>query len=140
MRIEPFEPSHLIGAVAHWKQERHQASLDPETILAGTAWSAFAEDSLVAVGGLIDTGEFIGAWILFTDRNTPGRFVAIYRELARRLTGLLKAGEAVLVHIDPDYPEAARLAERLGFQTDGRDVFDDGREMIRMVVNAKRIS
>ena len=100
----------------------------------GMSWSAFAEDGLVAVGGLGRTDDGgLAVWLLFTDRITPGRFVAIYRELARRLEQVLDAGESLTVHIDPDFPEAARLAERLGFRRDGEFRFDDGKNMIRMV-------
>ncbi len=136
MDIRPFDPLHLAGVTAHPKQRRYQALLESEVIAAiGSNWSAVAEDGLVAVGGLVHTDEGIGAWLLFTDRITPGRFVAVYRELARRLADLLESGEAVFVHIDPVYPEASRLAEKLGFQKDGEDRFDDGRSMTRMVAN-----
>ena len=138
MRIEPFEPSHLTGVTAHSKQERHQSLLESDVLTTGgTNWSVIAEDGLVAVGGLVRTDNEIGAWLLFTDRITSGRFVAIYRELVRRLAVLLDAGETVLVHIDPDYPEASRLAEKLGFRKDGEDRSPDGRSMIRMVANAR---
>ena len=138
MRIEPFKPSHLIGATAHVKQSHHQWLLDSDTLSnIGISWSAVAEDGLVAVGGLgrMDDGG-LGVWLLFTDRITPGRFVAIYRELARRLEEVLDAGETLSVHIDPSFPEAARLAEKLGFLRCGEFHFDDGKKMIRMVANA----
>ena len=137
MRIVPFEPSHLSGAVAHPKQRRYQSLLDSDPFSnVGMNWSAIAEDGLVAVGGLGNTGDGLAVWLLFTDRITPGRFVAIYRELARRLEQVLDAGESLVVHIDPDFPEAARLAEKLGFLRCGEFRFDDGQRMIRMVANA----
>ncbi len=137
MRIEPFKTSHLAGVVMpHPKQERHRAVLESAAAAdVGVRWSAIADDGLVAVGGLVRANDGFGAWLLFTDRITPGRFVAIYRELARRLAGLLESGEAVLVHIDPDYPEASRLAKKLGFQEAGEDHLDDGRRMIRMMAH-----
>lgn len=138
MRFEPFELHHMIGATTHPKQKRYQILLESETLATiGANWSALAEDGLVCVGGLVPVDGVVGAWVLFTDRVTPGRFVAIYRELARRLTELLDQGEAVLVHIDPDYPAAARLADRLGFRTDGVDHFSDGRRMTRMVADVR---
>ncbi len=137
MRIVPFEREHLNGAMAHSKQARHQEFLGSEVIsVVGTNWSAVADEGLVAVGGMVRVEDGVIAWLLFTDRITPGRFIAIYRELKRRLEWLLEAGDSVLVHIDPDYPEAARLAEKLGFHRDGEDRFNDGRSMIRMVANA----
>ncbi len=136
MRIEPFEPSHLIGATAHPKQIRHQALLESGKIATnGTCWSAIMGDGLVGVGGLVMAGDKCAAWLLFTDKITPGRFVAIYRVLARCLATLLESGP-VLVHIDPDYPEATRLAEKLGFRKDGEDRLN-GRDMIRMVADAR---
>ena len=139
MRIEPFKPAHLNGATAHVKQKHHQWLLDSDPFSnVGMSWSAVAGDGLVAVGGLghMEDGG-LGVWLLFTDRITPGRFVAIYRELKRRLAQVLDAGETVTVHIDPGFPEAARLAEKLGFRKDGEFRFDDGKKMIRMVADAE---
>ena len=134
MRIEPFKPEHLNGAMAHAKQKHHQWMLETDPFSkVGMSWSAVADDGLVAVGGLGRTDDGLAVWLLFTDRITPGRFVAIYRELVRRLAQVLDAGEAVVVHIDPDFPEAARLAEKLGFRRDGEFRFDDGKNMTRMV-------
>lgn len=143
MRIEPLRPCHMNGATAHQKQGRYQSLLGPEsskvfdTLTAGgAAWAAIDDGGVVGVGGLLDCGEQVGVWVLFTDLITPGGFVAIYRELARRLAVLLEEGKTVLIHVDPAYPEAARLAQKLGFQKTGMDRFDDGRKMIRMVASA----
>ncbi len=136
MRIEPFEPKHLVGAVAHPKQGQHQKLLESETIATvGMNWSAIADGRLIGVGGQVRIDDETGVWVLFTDRITPGRFIAVYRELARRLAGLLDSGEVVLIHIDPDYPEATRLAKKLGFREDGDEIFE-GRRLIRMVAYA----
>ena len=137
MNIVPFEAWHLPGATVHAKQKEYQWLLESETFSEfGMNWSAMADDGLVAVGGLGNTCDGLGVWLLFTDRITPGRFVAIYRELARRLEQVLDAGETLIVHIDPDFPEAHRLAVKLGFRRDGEFRFDDGRNMIRMVAHA----
>lgn len=103
----------------------------------GANWSAIADDGLVAVGGMVCTDDGTGVWLLFTDKITPGRFVAIYRELARGLATVIALGEPVFIHVDPNYPEARRLAERLGFRLQRTEVFDDGRDMIRMVIDAR---
>lgn len=141
MRIEPFDPSHLVGAVAHPNQGHYQKVFESDwhaqrLATAGPAWSAFSEDGLVAVGGLVSFEGTTSSWLIFTTRITPDRFVAIYRELVRRLDALRAEGEAVMAHLDPGYPEAARLAASLGFLGTGTDFFDDGTGMTRMIANA----
>lgn len=137
MRIEPFDPSHLVGAVAHPKQKHYQFLLEPGRLaVVEDAWSALADDELVAVGGLVPFEGTTSTWLIFTDRITPGRFVAVYRELVWRLDALRVAGVEVMVHLAPGYPEAARLAGKLGFMGAGKDFFDDGTGMTRMIANA----
>ena len=138
MRVDPFEPRHLVGARVHPKQWQFQFLFENGTIgTFGEAWSAFDADDLICVGGLLDIIQpprpwqmETAAWLLFTDHIKPGSFVGVYRELARRLAGL---DERVLVHIDPDYPEAGRMAVALGFKRDGVEQFNGGRSMVRMV-------
>ena len=131
MRTEPFEISHAVDIRVHSKQAQYQSWLKSGVLPVETT-SLFYDDELVCVGGLVRFDNKTWAWLMFTDKITPGRFVAIYREMKRRLAELLEAGETVLVHIDPNYPEALRMAVKLGFREDGEDRFE-GRSMIRMV-------
>lgn len=133
MHIEQCDPSHLVDVMTHPKQRHYQPLLESSPF-PSVNWSMFSGDELICVGGLVGLYDAVGAWLLFTDRITPGRFVAVYREMKRRLAELLEGGDPVLVHIDPDYPEALRMANMLGFRKDGEDHID-GRTMIRMVAD-----
>ena len=135
MRVEPFDLSHLSGAVANRKQAHFQALLESDVISkVGRNWSVIDGEGLICVGGMVDTDDGIEAWVLFTENITPARFVVVYREFARRLTKMQETGKAVFIHVDPTYPEAVRMAEKLGFQVVGEELFG-GRNMIRMVTN-----
>ena len=96
-----------------------------------------AADGLVGVGGLGEIDGETAAWFLFTDRITPGRFVSVYRALAHHLAKVLADGGSVFIHVNPDYPEALRLAQRLGFRGTQTETVHGGRIMIRMVADAR---
>ncbi len=141
MRVEPFDPKLFIGATVHTKQGRFQSFLNgeiPRFNGSGTTWAGLFGDDLVCIGGMVQSPEAaneIAAWLLFTDRITPGRFVAVYREAMRMLTALLRTGTRVVIHVDPQYPEAVRMAAKLRFRESGEIQFYDGRTMIRMVAD-----
>ena len=137
MHVEAFEPSHAVGATAHEKQSRHQAVLCPGIIdRGGRNWTVLCDEGPVAIGGAIQiSDDLVAVWVLFTDLITPSRFVAVYREASDLVTEFLEQGNRVMVHVDPNYPEAVRMAEKLGFQQVGEDQFYDGRKMMRMIAH-----
>lgn len=136
MRIVLFDPAHCEGATVHQSQERYQYMMDdPLTFGAvwGETYSAIDGDDLVAIGGVLSAGEMSG-WVLFTDKITPARFVAVHRAVAR---GLSYIHEPIVVHVDPDKPQATRWATMLGMNSQQLETMPDGREMMRMTADAR---
>lgn len=110
LRIEAFDSSHLSGVRAHPKQSHYQYLIDDGIIASG--FTGFWGDEIIGFGGLLNTVDGTVAWVLFTDAMTPERFLPVYRYFERNAPGLL-------MDVDPDYPEAVRMADMLGFQPFG---------------------
>ncbi len=135
MRIDPFDPSHCEGARAHPSQAEHQHLLEaPEYFkdLWGETYSAIDRDDLVAIGGTLPALDGLFGWVLFTDKITPARFVAVHRAVTR---GLSYINEPVSVHVDPDRPQAIRWAGMLGMNGRQTETLPDGREMARITTH-----
>lgn len=121
---------HLTGIRAHPKQARHQGLLADGSLLGPLSWAAVSGAGVVAVGGICDIRVSAG-WLLFTDKITPASFIAVWRAARRAIDVARRAGEGFVVHVDPDYPEALRLAELLGLTPEGKEVVG-GRMLLRM--------
>ena len=139
-RIVDFHPAHCFGATAHPSQAQYQTMLtDPSCFrwLWPDTLSALDGDELIAMGGttrkprtkLVEGA--LGAWVLFTDKITPARFLCVHRMVVRHLVVFEQIGEPIFVHADPNNPNAARWAGLLGMGTRRTDVLPDGRSMMR---------
>lgn len=135
VNIVLFDPAHCVGARAHHSQARFQIILDdpcgfrelwPET------YSALDGDELIAVGGSTWVDGVSGGWVLFTDKITPSRFLAIHRTAARFLVCFEQINDPIFVHVDPDNAQAMRWAGLLGLETRRTDVLADGRRILKV--------
>lgn len=134
IEIVPFDPAHCEGATAHASQAHYQHMLDdPGNYRAQweTTYSAFDGDDLIAIGGATLVEAVSGAWVLFTDKITPARFMAIHRTAVRFLVCFEQIGDPLFAHVDPDNGNAVRWAGLLGMETGRTDVLPDGRRMLR---------
>lgn len=137
MRIVPFESTHCEGTTAHPSQAEHQHLLDaPQYFknLWGETYSALDGDDLIAIGGVLSSLDIVSGWVLFTDKITPARFVAVHKAVVR---GLAYIHEPVMVHVDPDRSQAVRWATMLGMNGRQMEMMPDGREMARMTTHAR---
>lgn len=129
--VVPFQAAHSAGVLAHPKQHKYQPLLKSQDF-HGRTWSALDGDDLVAVGGLVPLEGELGGWLLFTDKITPQRFIGVFRAVQQVFAAARKEGVGVAVDIDPDYPEAVRMAGMLGLSRAGFFTAPDGRTMTRM--------
>lgn len=151
-RIAPFDPAHCAGAKAHPSQAEYQPLLDNPSVFSKLwpeTFSALDGDELVAIGGstLVECvsggwGATVlegvtGGWVLFTDKITPRRFIAIHRAAVRFLVCFEQINEQIFAHIDPDKPNAVRWAGLLGLEAKRTDVLPDGRRLLRVEADAR---
>ncbi len=113
MRVVPFDPSDVIGATAHPSQSRYQFVLDKPEMFRGfwpDTYSALDGDLLVAIGGAPLIQDEYGAWVLFTDKITPARFLVVHRTAVRFLVLFEKNNDPIFAHFDPNNPAAVSAA------------------------------
>lgn len=90
------------------------------------SWSAFWQDRLIAVGGLIEHWPGLArAWIMF-DESLPGRRINVHLTLLRDIRALLDHAQSPMpdgwgyrrieATCDVSWAQAAHLLEVLGFQ------------------------
>ncbi len=124
-----FEDHHVIGARVNSAQIRYTDMFaNPEGFAGG--WSAFYKGELVAIGAARIIGDAVSGAVLFTDAITPRRFLALHNALEGIIRDYEAKGFEPFIHIDPDYPQAQRWAELLGFTQVGFDEIQ-GRTMQR---------
>ena len=139
MHLAPFVPAHLAGLELQPMQvPRFGGSLNVETAAGlrrlGPAFAALDGGRVMACWGVADIWPGRGdCWALLDNGLTGGRFVVLHRWVARNLNVAQRLGYRRLeTTIDPDFPEARRWAERLGFRCEGRlrRYLPDGRDML----------
>jgi len=112
--LVPFEPRFLEGVKVNPSQKQYQYMLEnPETFQG--AWCGFYGRDLIAIGGGVVVGEEIAGWILFTDKVTPRRFLALHRVIERMIQEWESNGFSFYIHVDPSYKQADRWARLMGF-------------------------
>ena len=135
MHTEPFEPSHVVGAVAHPSQARFQIALEKPSAWRGL-WpdtiSVFDGDELIAIGGIASFVDILDAWILFTDNITPARFLLVHRVVVRVLLHFEQMHDPIIAHIDARNPNAARWAALLALETRRIETLPDGSRTLRL--------
>lgn len=115
-----FETHHVIGSKVNPAQAKHAEMFgDPHDFAGG--WSAFYEGELIAIGAARLAGDTVGGAVLFSDKITPRRFLAFHNALLGIIKNYEAKGLTPFVHIDPDYPQAQRWAELMGFSQVGFD-------------------
>ncbi|KKM16392.1 hypothetical protein LCGC14_1686310 [marine sediment metagenome] len=125
----------MTGLVAHPKQARHQHLIDHADILAG--WVALDQGKVIVIGGVCEGGDAISPWLLFSEHMKPQYMREIFTTARNVLAEMRAAGFSVCADIDPDYPEAVRMAHLLGFRYHKPVRFPDGRTLRRMTIDAR---
>ena len=137
IEVVRFEPSHLTGVIVHQKQARYQYLTGPGKIATDTSWSWFDDGVLIGFGGIVDVDDGIGLWVLMTDRIKTHHMVSVAWLGRSAIRKWQDQGLTVYADIDPDFPEAARLAKLLGFEILREVTMPDGRTMRRMTAIAR---
>ena len=134
MRFDPFEPSHVVGAKVHRSQARYQFMLDRPGLfrrLWPQTYSALDGAELVAIGGTLCFEDVWSGWVVFTDRITPARFLAVHRLAVRFVVSFEQIRHPIIVHFDRSNPASACWVGLLGLDTGRTDVLLDGSRMLR---------
>ena len=137
-----FEPAHIPLAAKRIREELRTAldgmgdlSAYGELALAsGHCWTAVADGKVIACGGVVDFGDGSGeAWLLPTQDVLSHR-VWFARTIARVVGELFRRGvyRKLSALVRPDFPQAVRFAERLGFVFTQEEVY--GTERFRRYV------
>ena len=134
MDIFRLLPIDLRCVCVHPKQKRHQSLIDTLSIkpLLDGWWGAFEGGHLLVFGSLASVADGIGVWLLFTDQFKPRHMLSTFTSLRAFLDEWCADAVRVYMDVDPDYPEACRLARILGFSTVGSIDMPDGRTLTRM--------
>jgi hypothetical protein len=120
--VAPFHPAHLLEIRAQPAQPKDFALFsDPEygeQLLAGDAFSVFdAAGQVQAVLGVAPLWENRGAaWAVLSGECGPV-FVAMHKQAKAYFDRCRFA--RVEAYIDPNFPQAVRWIELLGFQREG---------------------
>lgn len=104
--------------------------LDLELMQNGFVSSAFYGEDFFACGGVSPVHAFRGvAWCIVVP-GFPQAFRALHRLISRIIEQELLTYPRIEAYIDPEFPQAVRWAELLGFRQEGElkpYFFPDGR-------------
>lgn len=125
MRIEAFRPAHVAGV--HAAPARFRDLFDPgfvAVIARHPTWSVIdgegASARTVFVGGVVPRGDGLAAWGAFTEHARPHHVLAVHRMVKAVLADLASDADtdtgAIVIDLDPAYPQGLRWARMLGFE------------------------
>lgn len=130
--LVPLSTEHLPLMANHGGQEKFLSVFSTkhveDLINSGPTYAAVqADGSVIGVGGLVEMNEYRAlGWGMFA-RTTPANFLKIHRAVYR--TMVESKYKRIEAYVDPEFPQAIRWIEQLGFKMEQafvRYYFPDG--------------